>query len=249
MFLKFVDPALLNKFAVESLTSGLSAAAVSALSNRKLKVKSNGSISSSGPQLIICNHPSAIDGLILMSVINRPDFYIVAAKANQVFGSTFTKQMLPVYLSNLPKHQFIDYLRVPVVTQMEGNISRKEAMSRNRASISQAAEKINNGHCVAIFPGGANPSQEMSWKAGIGFLIKAVTKPDLEIVLANITGTDWLDSIRPTILGRPSPLIPNKEIVVNFKKLSLNNLDSNLSGKSLARQVESIYRLSWQDQV
>lgn len=249
MFLKFVDPVLLNNFATDSQMSGLSKASISALENRKVKVKSVGKISETGPQLIICNHPSAIDGLILMSTINRNDFFVVAAKANQIFGETFIKHLLPVYLSNLPKHHFIDYLRVPVVTKMEGNISREQAMELNRTTISQAANIINAGHSVIIFPGGANPSQDMRWKAGIGFLIKAINRPDLEIVLTNISGTDWFDTLRPTVLGRPSPLSPNKEVKVNFKKLSLKDINSKLSGKALAEQVESIYRLSWQDQI
>ena len=247
MFLQFLDRSLLESFAGQSESLGLRLASQTTLDFLGVSLELHGQFATTGAQLIIANHPSSLDGLILLSQIPREDVYTVAAVANSRFGPTFTDHMLPVYLSHQPKHYLIDYLRIPVVTRMEGNVSREEAMTRNRATIDEAAQRLNNGQTVIIFPGGSNPSPRNPWKKGVGFLLKSLSDPDTQIVFAHIEGTDWGDSLRPTLVGQYAKRLSHTHVIVDTETHPLSFFDQSKTGQEIAAQLETMYRQSWPD--
>lgn len=247
MYYKFVSPRFLGEFRRISEAAGLQLAAQTTLSELGITVRLHGTFAPTGPQLIISNHPSPLDGLSVLSVIPRPDVYTVAVAANTALGQPFVDHMLPVYFSNQPRYQLIDYVRVPINNRLEGNLSREEAMSRNRVTITRAAQLVNQGHTVIIFPGGTSSSTKTPWKKGVGYLLQSLTEPDTAIVLAHLEGGQWHDLLRATYAGPLTHWFPRTFVEIHTEKYKLNDFDCKKSGPALAREVESIYRLRWQD--
>jgi len=249
MFFQFVDPQIIGNFSQNSQELGLAQAAQHTLQQLGISVNFQGELTQTGPQLIISNHPSPMDGLVVLSLIARPDVYVIAADVNRAFGPTFAEHMLPVFLSNQPMEHILDWFRIPIATQMEGNLLRTEAIKRNRTTISQATRLVNEGASVVIFPEGRTPTINAAWRKGVSFLLHGLIQPDTTITMINIQNVQWSDTLRSTILGRFSRQLRPTTFTVNSFELVLSDLPRHLEPKALAGEIESIYRQRWLDQV
>lgn len=249
MFLMFVNRSLTRQFRQKSEPAGLQAAAQATLATLHIALDAPFPLAEAGPQLIVSNHPTSIDGLIVLAQLARPDTYMLAMDANRVFGPVFTQQMLPVYMSHQPKHHWIDWLRVPIVTFMEGRLSRQEAMARNRQAITQATQLLQQGHCVIIFPGGSNVSESQPWKKGLGYLLAQVQDSRTKITLHHIHGHHWSDSLRPVLPPIILKFLPLHTLKIQTQTLAFDEINHHNDPRVIAREVESIYRSTFSDQV
>ena len=68
---------------------------------------------------------------------------------------------------------------------------------RNQATIARAAELVNRGNMVSIFPSGSGGQalSGSSWKPGVGYLVSQISEPETRIVFAQIEGTKKSDIV------------------------------------------------------
>jgi 1-acyl-sn-glycerol-3-phosphate acyltransferase len=164
-----------------------------------------GKIPKQGPLLIIANHISVLDSLILMSQIERADFHFIALSTYDVYGPETAKKLLPIYRKRKLNHKIYEY---PLCLHMHGRLpqqlSVQEIRKRNRKTISQAAALVNEGKAVSIFPTGSVGKVHLNanWKIGVGYLVKEISNPNTKVVFARIAGTkksDLLAFLNPAL--------------------------------------------------
>ena len=174
-----------------------------------------GKIPKQGPLLIISNHVSVLDSLVLMSRINRDDFHFVALSTYEVYGSETAAKLLPIYRKRQLNHKVYEYpLCLNIQGKMPEQLSIEEIRRRNRQTISHAAKLVNEDKAVSIFPSGSvgKVYQNSKWKIGVGYLVKQITTTDTQVVFAHIKGTkksDLLAFLHPALslfLFKPQPL-------------------------------------------
>jgi 1-acyl-sn-glycerol-3-phosphate acyltransferase len=197
-----------------------------------------GNIPHTGPVLVISNHTGVFDTLILFSNIDRHDYYFVALATYGIFGPQVTNKLLPIYRKRQLHHSMYEYpLSLQIRGTMPENISSVQIRTRNRNTVSKAAQIINNGKVVSVFPTGSvgKALPGSLWKPGIGFLVKQITHPDVIVVLVKITGTkqsDFVAYMKPFIrklLFRPRP------VSITFSKP--HYLGELVSGQDDAKEI------------
>lgn len=148
------------------------------------------------PALVVANHPFLMDPVNLIASLPeaRRDVSVIGNTAFQTLGDNFAQHVIPVYRSGN------DY-------QVEGRalLWRKygipqeehalfEAGRLNRQSINTAAQKINEGGLVILFPDGSTEGKE--WYSGVGELVKQIDRDDAQIVFAATEKPRYRDYMR-----------------------------------------------------
>lgn len=198
------------------------------------------------PILLICNHNSILDSLILGKLITRKDYYFVALAAYSLLGPKISVQAIPVYRKLMLNHLIFEYPLSIVSKRPIRRFDQTTIRANNRASITMAAAKLNQGGLVSIFPTGSagRKINGSHWKPGVGHLIKQVTNPEVSVVFCEISGTrrsDILLFLHPFLRKK----VYNKHIVpsanfstpVNLTKL----IDMNESARQIALKLENHY--------
>lgn len=206
-------------------------------------IRTNGSIPSHGPVLVISNHTSALDTWALFAATPRDDVYTVAISLFKAFGERIRSRCFFVYLSHKPQRYPLDWLRVQCFTLMEG-LSREEALEKNREAIRQASKTISQGGVVTIFPTGGEIGSSDNWKPGVGYLIKQITHPDAKIIFAKIDGTDRSDLLRFLHPWVRRLILSDKQIEVTFSPpLPLHSFHkNNTSARDVTNEVKKAYQ-------
>lgn len=205
-----------------------------------------GTVPNQGPTLIISNHPGVFDSLLLVSHITRLDYYFTALATYRVLGTQIASRLLPIYRRSRLNHRIYEY---PFCLETMGSfpekLSTREIQSRNRQTICDAAQTINQGGAVSIFPTGSGGKSlpGSSWKPGVGFLIKQITNPRTKLVFTDIQGTrktDLVAFLHPSL--RKLFFHPQPITVAFAKPVTLQTIvDQSASGKQVTRQVENLY--------
>lgn len=203
-----------------------------------------------GPLLIISNHPGVFDSLLLFSQIERNDLHFVALSTYEIFGPKIKERLLPIYRLPDFNHRIYEY---PLCLQMTGrapeNVTESEIRVRNKQTIRKAANLLNNGKAVSIFPAGSAGKHlaDSHWKAGIGFLVKQITNPRTQIVFSQIQGTrptDLIAYMHPiirTLLFKPRPI----SIHFSPPELLSKLVKPEDDGKTIAKKLEKAYQSYW----
>lgn len=209
-----------------------------------------GTIPNNGPLLIISNHTGIFDSLLLLSQVERNDYYFIALSTYEIFGAKIKERLLPIYRARQLNHRLYEYpLSLQINKCLPKNYSKQEIQLLNRDSISIAADFINKGFAVSIFPTGSAGSAltESHWKAGIGYLTKQITNPHTRVIFVQIQGTRQSDIVAyfhpfvRKILFRPQP------ISVCFSKSYLLSqiIDQNKDAKIITKELENLYLQQW----
>ena len=246
----FFDKSLIKDFQEWSKELDLSLAVaklLQALGVKDIKVKGN--LPKTGPVLIVSNHAGVFDSLVLLSQIGREDFYLVALATYKVFQGALAKRLIPIYRKRQLNHKVYEY---PLCLQINGKLpksySLEEIRVKNRQSISRAAELINQGKAVSIFPTGSAGKKLVGscFKPGAGFLIKQITNPKSKLVFAKISGTRMSDLIAYVPLLRRL-FFRSRPIKITFSRPILLSHAVNLSddAKSITRQLEKLYNQTY----
>ncbi len=242
-----IDHKISSQFNEIAENNSISQAAQWVLSEINLQVELNGYYDNSQPQIIISNHVSGLDILLLQSVLNREDNYTIAVYAtSKMLPASFAKFLLPIYLSGKPPRnkKIIDKLLYYYCTFLENNKSREDAIKLNRKTITEAANKISRGSSVVIFPKG-EMGESGTWQPGIGYLIKEITNKYTQIVFTQIKGASSGEANR---LVKPSLrrlFFKNKKIEIKINQpISIQEFNSGyLDYKQITKKIETKYSL------
>lgn len=238
---------LLYRFREYSKKYGLRVATLKTLSEVGVNdISKKGTAPATGPLLIVSNHTGLFDTPLLTSQINRGDLYTAALSTFGIFGPTVREKLLPIYMPRDLKYMIFEHM---LYIQIEGKLPEKlppsEIRPRNRKTISRAAELINRGNAVIIFPTGSAGKRlnGAKWKTGVGFLIKQISNPRTKVVFAHIRGTNnseffaYFHPILSKLFFKPRPLSIHFSRPKALNKLVNRNDDS----KTIVAKLENLY--------
>ncbi len=239
-----VDEDLIRSFRHTSAAMPFHTAVSDLLTQLGIKVELSGSINTSGPTLIIANHESALDNLVLQSLITRPDAKVVGLASHAELGPTMSKHLFPIYRQQNVRDLFAKSLFSGAMQHIVDD--KATAMQKNRSSISDAARYVSDNHCVMFFPtgtGGHKP-KEGSWKPGIGFLAAQITNPNTQVVFVRIAGGNKIDLLRygkqplRTMAFGSAVATVRAHTPISLRKI----ITDGSTGKEIARQLELAYQ-------
>lgn len=245
------DKKLLQQSITTADTHGLRVASgelLTALGVTSISVQGN--LPPDGPLLIVSNHRSILDSMVLFSQTRRDDLYLIALSTYSVLGPQIQDRVLPIYRTRHLKHKLYEYtLCREVQVPRPENLTRPEILTRNRKTISDAAGMINAGAAVSMFPtGSAGKTPEgYEWKPGIGFLLKEITNPQARVIFVKITGTRKTDVaayLRPSI--RRLFFTPQSVTIHFSRSMTIDELvNPDEDGRIIARELEKKYSRQW----
>lgn len=245
MFYSLLDPYLLKRYKVDAQKTDPYSAAQNFIKNTNLSTQVVGQLPTTGPTLVISNHPTSIDLLTMLSLVKRKDFKVIAAVVNDVLGSDYINKRIPVYISQPIKLGLVLFSpRNYLLRSRENKRDPQESRALNRQGISQAAKNISTGQMVTIFPTGGDFGDHTNWKNGVGFLVAQITNPDTQIVFVKIDDFGKLTQAR-FFTSISKKLFPHKTIKINIsqpKKLKDLHID-----KAKPKQITQILKQHYLD--
>lgn len=239
-----IDDSFINSFEPTAKSDGVQQAASQLLQKLGVVgVNVTGTLPQTGPLLIISNHPGILDTLTLLASIPRNDYYFVALVTYAVFGSTMRKKLLPIYRKRQLNHRLWEYPLLLKSGYPIKELAQADLKEKNRQTIAKAAQLINQGNAVSVFPtGSAGKRLKASrWKPGIGFLVRQITNPKTKVICTFLSGSKKRDFIRYLRV----PLFRTKRVVsLKISKTRfLGNIinPKNMTGKEITQVLERYY--------
>jgi hypothetical protein len=213
-------------------------------------ISKRGVIPNSGPLLIISNHTGIFDSLLLLNQVERNDYFFIALSTYEIFGIKIKEKLIPIYRTRRLNHKIYEYpLSLQINRCLPEDLPEQEIQFRNRNSITKAAQLINEGNTVSIFPSGSAGKKitKTQWKVGVGYLIKQITNPLTQVVFVHIQGTKQSDIVAylhpfiRKILFRPRPIS-----IFFSKSYTLTQLiDQKMDAKKITTELEKLYLQQW----
>jgi len=190
--------------------------------------------------LLICNHPAQADVLLLMAAIPpRQKTYIIAMNGLWSILPAINKYLIPVYIGHrVDAHSRPDWkLNLFKKFHYFPQYSKEIAHQKNIKSIALAAQKINEGSLVGIFPAGGSENGR-DFLPGVGHLVKNLKYPKkTKIVMAYVSGTSSWDFIR--IFPFIGKILP--EFKIEFSDpISADNFTGD-NGRHISLQLQNVY--------
>jgi 1-acyl-sn-glycerol-3-phosphate acyltransferase len=193
--------------------------------------------------LLICNHPAQVDVLLLLASIppRRKTFLVVMHGLLSILPA-INKHLIPVYIS----HRIDDddqydwkynlFKKIHFVPEY----SQEVAHQKNIKSIALAAQKIDEGSLVAVFPAGGSKNKH-DFLPGVGHLIKNLKYPqNSKLVMAHVDGTSAWDFLR--IIPFVKFFLP--KFRADFSEpLEISNFTEG-SGREISQKLQQVYD-SW----
>jgi len=208
----------------------------------KLTVKNRDKIKSvlkSEPVILISNHPSQAEVLILLGLLEkRNDAYLVADHSFLDILPSINKNIIPVYINHRLECKQKDNWKFKLLTRFHQSESfcQEVAHQKNIESISIATEKVNQGGLVMIFPAAG----ELGGKflSGLGYMVKNLKNPKkVKIIMAYVSGTSTLDYLRII------PIIRNflPKVYITFADPISTDEFFGVDAKIIAKNMENKY--------
>ena len=163
------------------------------------------------PVIVVGNHPFEIETYaIFASLPKRDDIYLIMSANFVGFLPHLDKHLIPVFVNHHAVREKASKFsgRVANFIGRTMKFPEKQARLKNKESIEHAANKINKGGLVILFPEGFR-GKGGKWFSGIGHLIKKVGhNNDAYVVKAYVHGTSDLDYLRLIpIINRFLPIV------------------------------------------
>ena len=190
--------------------------------------------------LVICNHPSQADVLLLLAGLPpRSDIFLVIMHRLLSILPSIDKHLIPVYIS----HRINDFSK----TDWKFNIlkkihfspeySKETAHQKNIENIALASKRIDQGHLLCLFPAGGSENGR-DFLPGVGHLIKSLKYPqDTKIVMAHVSGTSAWDYLR--IIPFVNKFLPKFRI--NFSEVQEVSSFLYPEARQIATQLQTHY--------
>jgi len=189
--------------------------------------------------IIISNHPAEIDVLLILSTWQkRKDKYLVANHGFLGLLPAIDKHIIPVFITHRIYEAKRDKWKLDLLRKLHFSevFSKEESHQKNIESINLAAEKVNQGGLVTIFPMAGEENNK--FLPGIGHIIKNLKYKNTKIVMAYIRGTSTWDYLR--IIPLFNRLMP--KISINFSRtMEIKSLKAS-EPKEIAKELETIYK-------
>lgn len=240
---------ILHEYRKNAHSSGIRQAASKLLANLGVsQITTLGNIPTHGPVVIIANHVSVLDSMLLLSQIERDDFYFVALSTYDVYGSETAAKLLPIYRKRQLNHKIFEFpLSLHIQGKLPEQLSNEEIRKRNQQTIAQAATYVNEGKAVSIFPTGSvgKTNHTGFWKIGVGCLVKEISNSNTKVVFVHIAGTkksDLLAFLHP-VLARF--FFKSKAVSISFSEsIPLSTLISKANKPAqIVEQLEKAYSI------
>ncbi len=150
------------------------------------------------PVIVVANHPNEAEVIALIaSLPDRKDVYLIVNARMMGVVKPIDRYLIPVYIEHHhnPYHhnEFLSYLLKTF--HPKDILTPEEEHERNIKSIDRAAQIVNRGGLVIIFPG--RRSVDGHWFPGVGHLVKnIISRKRTYIVQVFSQGTSWMDYLR-----------------------------------------------------
>lgn len=198
------------------------------------------------PAIVISNHPSQAEVLVLLGLLEkRDDAYLVADHSFLDILPTVDKHIIPVYINHRLAEKAKDAWKFKLLTKFHHSkcYDQETAHQKNVESINFASEVVNKGGLVVIFP--AAGENEGKFMNGIGYMIKALKNhKKVKLVMAHVEGTSTLDYLR--LIPGMKYLLPT--IKFRFTKPRLMSKFFGKDAKDITKRVEKEY-YAWVDKL
>jgi 1-acyl-sn-glycerol-3-phosphate acyltransferase len=190
--------------------------------------------------LVICNHPSQLDMLLLMaSIPSRQNLFFIVMHGLMSILPKINKHFIPIYISHRidNKSEYDWKYRLLKKLHQVRDYSPVIAHQKNVKSISLAAKKIDDGSLVAMFPTGGTKDTH-NFSPGIGYLIKNLKYPQkTKLVMAHVAGTSTWDLLR---------VIPFMKIILPKLRVDFSEaLDISQyikgEGREISQKLQQVY--------
>jgi len=190
--------------------------------------------------LLICNHPSQVDVLLLLAALphRSKTFLIIMHNLVSVLPAV-NKHLIPVYIghridSETP-HNWKQKLFEKIHFSPE--YSPDVAHKKNIKSISLATRKIDEGSLVAMFPAGGSKNGR-DFLPGVGHIVKDLKFPKkTKIVMAYVSGTSTWDFFR--LIPFLDRFLPRFRI--DFSQAFPSTSFSGDSGRKISQSLQRVY--------
>ncbi len=190
------------------------------------------------PVLLVANHPHSAEVLALIRTLpNRRDIYVVISHKFTRAGRSISSHCIPVYLS----HHHMEGRPVTVPGRIVDFFLKPETLTPeqehelNIRSIDEAAQKINRGALVIIFP--ERRFGKRRWQPGLGHLLKKLDG-NAQLVLANVSGTSLADYFR--LLPKAGKVLP--QISVQFHDpIAVREINTRPDARRIVEGLEEYY--------
>ncbi len=160
----------------------------------RVKHKGLDNIPSDGPVLLVCNHISFVDPIILMGRVRRPTRFVMYYK---------------IFQRGLMKPLFRAAKTIPIA-------GAKEDPEIMEAAFASVREALNNNDVVGIFPEGALTVDGYMgpFKPGVERIIAETPVPVVPMALSNLWGSMFSRYDKSLIKRRPRKLWAKVELIV-----------------------------------
>lgn len=191
------------------------------------------------PAVVVANHPNEAEVIALIaSLPERKDVYLIVNARMVGIIKDLDRHLIPVYIEhhNNPYHhnEVLSYLLRTY--HPKKTLTPEEEHELNIKSIGRAAQIVNGGGLVIIFPG--RRSIDGHWFPGVGHLVKKIiNRKGTYIVQVFSQGTSWMDYLRLIpFIGFLLPVITmNFAQTVNVSEVWHEN------PKKITSNIENIY--------
>ncbi|MFA6603102.1 MAG: hypothetical protein WCT01_04860 [Candidatus Shapirobacteria bacterium] len=148
--------------------------------------------------IIVANHPHESDVLAILGALpTRTDFRMIANSVLKGIGENLDKILIPVFVHNRMENSKGGSVKMKVFGKIHTStkLNSEEEKIKNRASITEASNKLDEKGALLIFPMAG--SGDGSWFSGVGHMWKQTKKPEkIRVVMAKIEGTSEWDYLR-----------------------------------------------------
>lgn len=219
--------------ALKKVVDGCGGVDVVGLSGETKKVLEN------DPVLLISNHPSQAEVLVIMSCLpKRDDVNLVASHNFLNVIDNFDKHIIPVYIDHrMSKAKKTEEWKMNIfkIFHHPEFFHQEESHRKNIESISLAAKKIHDGELVVIFP--ISAENNGCFFPGVGHITKDVVNPAAKLIMAYVSGTSSKDYLRPLKIF--NKFLPKIKVWLSTP-ISLNTFKSE-TPKATAKEMEEKY--------
>lgn len=192
-----------------------------------------------GPVLLISNHPSQAEVLVIMSCLpKRDNVNLIASHSFLNVIGNFDKYIIPVYIDHRQaRNKKTEEWKLAIFKMFHRpeSFQQEESHRKNIESISLAAKKINGGELVVIFP--ISGENDGHFFPGVGYIAADIINPATKLVMAYVSGTSSKDYLRPfKIFNRFLP-----KIRVQFSDPKDIDLFRAETPRNSAQKIEETY--------
>ena len=144
-------------------------------------------IPENGPAVLVCNHVSFVDSLVIMAAIRRPIRFVIDHH---------------IYETPLAKTLFRHSRTIPIATA-------KESPTQKEAAFAEVASALRNGELIGLFPeGGITRDGEIDrFRYGVGRIVGETPVPVIPMALRGLWGS-FYSRRYGAAMSKPSCLRP-----------------------------------------